>query len=74
MLKYCEGEEVYNIARIKADPEEDKIFISISGREKYSSCFPVPHSRHLQQNSPQLCQSGSYRVGSRPWASRPSTP
>jgi len=39
MLKYCEGEEVYNIARIKADPEEDKIFISISGRENTRRVF-----------------------------------
>jgi internalin A len=39
MLEYCEGEEVYNIARIKADPEEDKIFISISGRETTRRVF-----------------------------------
>ncbi|MBD2123254.1 COR domain-containing protein [Trichocoleus sp. FACHB-262] len=33
MLAYTEGNETYNIARIKADPEDKKIFISISGRE-----------------------------------------
>ena len=33
MLAISEGDELYNIARVKADPEEDKIFISISGRE-----------------------------------------
>ncbi|NEO83336.1 MAG: leucine-rich repeat protein [Spirulina sp. SIO3F2] len=35
MLAYREGEgeDVYNIARIKSDPEDKKIFIAISGRE-----------------------------------------
>jgi internalin A len=33
MLAYRESDEVYNIARIKADPEDNKIFIAISGRE-----------------------------------------
>ena len=32
MLRYKEGEELYNIARIKADPEEKQIFIAISGK------------------------------------------
>ena len=33
MLEYREGAEVYNIARIKSDPEDKKIFIAVSGRE-----------------------------------------
>jgi internalin A len=33
MLVYTEGSETYNIACIKADPEDKKIFIAISGRE-----------------------------------------
>ncbi|HLP89534.1 MAG TPA: COR domain-containing protein [Nostocaceae cyanobacterium] len=33
MLAYSEGKETYNIARIKADIEDKKIFISIDGRE-----------------------------------------
>ncbi|MCY7391975.1 MAG: GTP-binding protein, partial [Leptolyngbyaceae cyanobacterium CAN_BIN12] len=32
LLAYREGSETYNIARIEADPEEKKIFISVSGR------------------------------------------
>ena len=32
MLHYKEGTEIYNIARIKADLEEKKIFITISGK------------------------------------------
>ena len=34
MLADREGEETPNIARIKADPEDNKIFIAISGREQ----------------------------------------
>jgi internalin A len=34
MLAYPESEEVYNIARIKADTEDKKIFITISGRKE----------------------------------------
>ncbi|MDY6782071.1 MAG: COR domain-containing protein [Cyanobacteriota bacterium] len=33
MLAYCEGDNTYNIARVKSDPEDGKIFIAISGRE-----------------------------------------
>ncbi|MEM8642989.1 MAG: COR domain-containing protein [Cyanobacteria bacterium P01_G01_bin.54] len=33
MLVYYESEEIHNIARVRADPEDKKIFISISGRE-----------------------------------------
>ncbi|MEM9946638.1 MAG: COR domain-containing protein, partial [Cyanobacteria bacterium P01_D01_bin.36] len=33
MLHYTEGEEIYNIARVKADPEDKKIFITISGKD-----------------------------------------
>ncbi|MBE9066315.1 GTP-binding protein, partial [Leptolyngbya cf. ectocarpi LEGE 11479] len=33
MLVYTEGDETYNIARIKADPADNKIFIAISGKE-----------------------------------------
>jgi internalin A len=32
MLAHCEGSEPCNIARVKADPEDRKIFISIDGR------------------------------------------
>jgi internalin A len=39
MLAYAEGKEIYNIARIKADPEDKKIFISISGRENTRRSF-----------------------------------
>jgi len=39
MLAYSEGSETYNIARIKADPEDKKIFISISGRETTRRSF-----------------------------------
>jgi internalin A len=34
MLAYPESREVYNIARIKADTEDKKIFIAISGRKE----------------------------------------
>jgi internalin A len=39
MLAYTEGNETYNIARIKADLEDKKIFISISGRETTRRSF-----------------------------------
>jgi internalin A len=39
MLAYSEGKETYNIARIKADPEDRKIFISINGRETTRRSF-----------------------------------
>ncbi|MGB7056963.1 MAG: COR domain-containing protein [Geitlerinemataceae cyanobacterium] len=39
MLAYCEGKEVCNIARIKSDPEEEKIFIAVSGRESTRRSF-----------------------------------
>ena len=39
MLDYDEGEDLYNIARIKCDPEEKKIFIAISGRETTRRIF-----------------------------------
>jgi internalin A len=39
MLAYSEGSELYNIARIKADPEDKKIFISVSGRETTRRSF-----------------------------------
>ncbi|MBW4487425.1 MAG: leucine-rich repeat domain-containing protein [Trichocoleus desertorum ATA4-8-CV12] len=41
MLAYTEGSETYNIARIKADLEDKKIFISISGRETTRRSFLV---------------------------------
>ncbi|MBD2231203.1 COR domain-containing protein [Phormidium tenue] len=34
MLAYCEGDEVYNLALIRADSEDRKIFISVSGKEQ----------------------------------------
>ncbi|MEH2408296.1 COR domain-containing protein, partial [Nostoc sp.] len=34
MLAYQENNEIYNIARIKADPEDKKIFITISRRKE----------------------------------------
>ncbi|WP_413173506.1 COR domain-containing protein [Anabaena azotica] len=39
MLAYEEPNEVYNIARIKADPEDKKIFITISGRKETRRLF-----------------------------------
>ncbi|MEM9266018.1 MAG: COR domain-containing protein, partial [Cyanobacteria bacterium P01_F01_bin.13] len=39
MLAYTEGNEVYNIARIKADPADNKIFIAISGKESTRRLF-----------------------------------
>lgn len=39
MLAYIESSEPYNIARIKADPEDKKIFISVSGREATRRSF-----------------------------------
>lgn len=39
MLEDKEGKETLNIARIKADPEDKKIFITISGREQTRRSF-----------------------------------
>ncbi|MEO1741364.1 MAG: COR domain-containing protein, partial [Cyanobacteria bacterium J06629_9] len=39
MLAYTEGGEVYNIARVKADPADAKIFIAVSGRESTRRSF-----------------------------------
>jgi internalin A len=39
MLAYREGDEIYNMARIKADPEDKKIFIAISGRDTTRRVF-----------------------------------
>ncbi|BBC25827.1 COR domain-containing protein [Pseudanabaena sp. ABRG5-3] len=39
MLLYQEHKEIYNIARIKADPEDKKIFITISGRKETRRLF-----------------------------------
>ncbi len=39
MLEYCEGDERCNIACVKADPEDKKIFISINGRETTRRVF-----------------------------------
>ncbi|MBC1241796.1 leucine-rich repeat domain-containing protein [Nostoc sp. 2RC] len=39
MLQYEENNEIYNIARIKADPEDKKIFITISGRKETRRLF-----------------------------------
>ncbi|WP_293216117.1 MULTISPECIES: COR domain-containing protein [unclassified Microcoleus] len=39
MLEYTEGAEVYNIARIKSDPEDEKISIAVSGRESTRRSF-----------------------------------
>ena len=39
MLAYREGDETFNIARIKADPEDKKVFISVSGRESTRRIF-----------------------------------
>ena len=39
MLAYREDDEVYNMARIKADPEDKKIFIAIAGRETTRRVF-----------------------------------
>ncbi|MGL5064627.1 MAG: COR domain-containing protein, partial [Microcoleus sp.] len=39
MLEYREGAETYNIARIKSDPEDENIFIAVSGRESTRRSF-----------------------------------
>ncbi|MBD2273012.1 leucine-rich repeat domain-containing protein [Nostoc sp. PCC 7120 = FACHB-418] len=39
MLQYQQHNEIYNIARIKADPEDKKIFIAISGRKETRRSF-----------------------------------
>jgi len=39
MLAYCEGVDVCNIARIKSDPKDQKIFIAVSGRESTRRSF-----------------------------------
>jgi internalin A len=39
MLQYQENNEIYNIACIKADPEDKKIFITISGRQETRRSF-----------------------------------
>ncbi|MBC1294859.1 leucine-rich repeat domain-containing protein, partial [Nostoc sp. UCD122] len=39
MLQYQENNEIYNIARIKADPEDKKIFITISKRKETRRLF-----------------------------------
>lgn len=39
MLQYQENNEIYNIARIKADPEDKKIFIAISKHEETRRSF-----------------------------------
>ncbi|WP_392482855.1 COR domain-containing protein [Nostoc sp. C110] len=39
MLQYQENNEIYNIARIKADPEDKKIFITISKRQETPRLF-----------------------------------
>ncbi|QLE43002.1 GTP-binding protein [Nostoc sp. C052] len=39
MLQYQENNEIYNIARIKADPEDKKIFITISDRKETRRLF-----------------------------------
>jgi internalin A len=39
MLQYQENHEIYNIARIKSDPEDKKIFITISHRKETRRLF-----------------------------------
>ncbi|MBD2329804.1 leucine-rich repeat domain-containing protein [Alkalinema sp. FACHB-956] len=39
LLQYCENGDPCNIARIKSDPADSKIFISISGREQTRRAF-----------------------------------
>jgi len=39
MLEYTEANEIYNIAYLKADPEDKKIFISISGQKETRRSF-----------------------------------
>ncbi|WP_143288104.1 COR domain-containing protein, partial [Calothrix rhizosoleniae] len=39
MLEHRENKEIYNIARIKADPEDKKIFITISGHQETRRLF-----------------------------------
>ena len=39
MLHYQDGNETYNIARVKSDPEDQKIFITISGQDNTRRTF-----------------------------------
>ncbi|NJK99654.1 MAG: GTP-binding protein [Spirulinaceae cyanobacterium SM2_1_0] len=39
LLAYHEGDEIYNLARIRADREDRKVFITISGREQTRRVF-----------------------------------
>ncbi|ESA37051.1 small gtp-binding protein [Leptolyngbya sp. Heron Island J] len=39
MLAYTEGDEIYNVARVKADPADNKIFIAVSGKESTRRLF-----------------------------------
>ncbi|MEI6443471.1 MAG: COR domain-containing protein, partial [Nostocales cyanobacterium ELA583] len=39
ILQYQDNNEIYNIARIKSDPEDKKIFITISGRKETRRLF-----------------------------------
>ncbi|MGB3613041.1 MAG: COR domain-containing protein, partial [Elainellaceae cyanobacterium] len=39
MLAYREGDEVYNTARVKADPEDRRIFIAVGGRDSTRRVF-----------------------------------
>ncbi len=39
MLAYKDGDETFNLARIKADPEDKKVFISVDGRESTRRIF-----------------------------------
>ncbi|MGD1857541.1 MAG: COR domain-containing protein [Leptolyngbyaceae cyanobacterium] len=39
MLTHVEGDEIYNIARVKADPADNKIFIAVSGKDSTRRTF-----------------------------------
>ncbi len=59
MLEYAENKETYNIARIKADIEDKKIFISIDGRKNTRRSFLLM-IRDVFQNSQQFYQTRSH--------------
>ncbi|MBD1867453.1 leucine-rich repeat domain-containing protein [Cyanobacteria bacterium FACHB-471] len=61
MLFHSEGGEICNLARVKADPEDKQIFISISGRETTRRTFlgiirDVFHKIHSSFANPEVSE------------------
>jgi internalin A len=66
MLRYQENNEIYNIARIKADPEDKKIFITISGRKETRRLFLGILRDVFKKIHKSPPQPRNHRMGSRP--------